>query len=283
MTLTETILKKVSQLPPFPVVVQRALQLLADPHSSTQDVVDVIQFDQSITADLLRLCNSAYFGLQRKVHSLREAVVLIGFNQLFEIVLSRQCSKLYADPCTGYDLQRGELWRHSVAAALLSGIIARRLKRQTSPVLFTAALLHDIGKMLLSEFVKDYFQDITRLIGEKPISFSEAEKEILGIDHAELGGKISAAWKFPPIIVQAVRYHHTPSAAPERNDDIVQLTHLCDVIAMLTGIGGGSDGLYYHADADVMSRYHIKEDDVVQLMLQLDDAFGQVKELLNVT
>lgn len=282
MIQVEKILRKIAQLPPFPVVIQRALQLVADPHSSAQDVVDVIQYDQSITVDVLKLCNSAYFGLRRKVHSLREALVLIGFNQLFGIVVGRQCSHLYGKPHAGYDLQRGELWRHSVASALLSGIICKRLNRQASPVLFTAALLHDIGKVILSEFVKDYFDDIAKLVEERSISFSDAEKEILGIDHAELGGKITTEWKFPEVIVSSVRFHHTPFSTSAK-DETVRLTHLCDVIAMLTGIGGGSDGLYYHSSEEIMNHYHLKEEDIERFMLQLDDQFRQVKELLNVT
>jgi putative nucleotidyltransferase with HDIG domain len=282
MSLVDKILRKVSQLPPFPVVVQRALQLVADPNSSAQSVVDVIQFDQSITADVLRLCNSAYFSLQRKVNSLREALVLIGFNQLFEIILGRQSSHLFSRASTGYDLQRGELWRHSVASALLSGIISRRLGRQPSPVLFTAALLHDIGKVILSEFVKDYFEDIKKLIEEKSVSFSDAEKEILGIDHAELGGRITEEWKFPKVIVSSVRYHHTPFSTSDQ-DETVRLTHLCDVIAMLTGIGGGSDGLFYHSPDEILNHYRLKEEDIERFMIQLEEQFGQVKELLNVT
>lgn len=282
MILVEKILRKVAQLPPFPVVVQRALQLVADPNSSAQDVVDVIQYDQSITVDVLKLCNSAYFGLRRKVHSLREALVLVGFNQLFGIVLGRQCSHLYGKPHAGYDLQRGELWRHSVAAALLSGIISKRLNRQPSPVLFTATLLHDIGKVILSEFVKDYFDDIARLVEGRSISFSDAEKEILGIDHAQLGGRIITEWKFPKVIVSSVRYHHTPFSTSEQ-DETVRLTHLCDVIAMLTGIGGGSDGLHYHSYEEAVNHYHLTDADIERFMIQLDDQFGKVKELLNVT
>jgi len=278
----EKILRKVAELPPFPVVVQRALQLVADPRSSTQEVVDVIQFDQSITADLLRLCNSAYFGLQRKVSSLREALVLIGFNQLFEIVLSRQTSHLFSNPSPGYDLQRGELWRHSVTCALLSGIISRRLGRPPSPVLFTATLLHDIGKVVLSEFVNDYFGEIQKLVTEKSISFSDAEKEILGIDHAELGGKITEQWQFPKVIVSSVRFHHTPFSAAEE-EDIVRFTHLCDVVAILSGIGVGSDGLHYHSFDEIIEYYHLQQEDVERFMIELNDQFGKVKELLNIT
>src|SRR4030042_295484 len=115
MNLVDEILQSATELPPFPAVIQRALQLIEDPRSSARDVVDVIQYDQSITAEVLKLCNSAYFGLSRTVHSLREALVMIGFNQLLEIVLSRESAPLLYEPCKGYDLEQGELWRHSGA------------------------------------------------------------------------------------------------------------------------------------------------------------------------
>ncbi len=84
------------------------------------------------------------------------------------------------------------------------------------------------------------------------------------------------------MIVSSVRYHHTPFSS-SGEDEIVQLTHLCDVVAMLTGIGGGSDGLYYHSSEEIMNHYRLKEEDIERFMIQLDDQFGQVKELLNVT
>jgi HD-like signal output (HDOD) protein len=123
MSLLDTILESVTQLPPFPAVIQRAFQLVDDPKSSAQDVVDVIQYDQSITVNVLKLCNSAHFGLRRTVHSLRDALVLIGFHQLLEIILSQASGKFFSGDCKGYDLENGELWQHSVACALLPRII----------------------------------------------------------------------------------------------------------------------------------------------------------------
>lgn len=282
MSLIEDILQSISELPPFPMVIQRTLQLIDDPQSSAQDVVDVIQYDQSITMDVLRLCNSAYFGLRRDVHSLREALVMIGFNQLLEIILSREGARLYGKPCTGYDLSQGELWRHSVACALLSKIIAKRLNKETSPAHFTAALLHDIGKMVLSNFLKDYLEEIRDLTQKKQLSFVEAEREVLGIDHAELGGKITEQWGFPKVIVSAVWYHHTPFLTQE-NHEMVQLIYMCDMVALMTGIGGGVDGLSYHGYGEVLKQYNLKEKDIEKFMVQLDDRFHLVEEILNVT
>lgn len=202
------------------------------------------------------------------------------FDQLLEIILSLESVKLYGKACNGYDLDQGELWRHSVACALLSKIIAKRLNRQASPVHFTAALLHDIGKMVLSKFVKDYFEEIRSLTQKESLSFVEAEREVLGIDHAELGGRITEQWKFPNSIVSAVRYHHTPFSAPE-DSEVVQLIYLCDTVALMTGIGGGADGLSYHAHGEVMKQYNLKEKDIERFIILLEDRFHLVDEMLN--
>ena len=280
MNLEEKILQSMDQLPPFPMVIQRAITLIDDPKTSALELVDVIQYDQSLTLDVLKLCNSAYFGLRREVKSLREALVMIGFNQLLEIILSRQSAKFFRDPCKGYDLQQGGLWRHSVACALLTRIISKRLNRESTPTHFTAALLHDIGKMVLSKFVKDYSDEIKNVVKNQNLSFIEAEKQILGIDHAELGGKVANKWNFPNMIVSAIRYHHTPFLVPEYYE-VVQLIYLCDFVALMNGIGGGTDGLIYRAyGMDMMKQYDLKEKDIELFMIQLDDRFELVDDVL---
>jgi putative nucleotidyltransferase with HDIG domain len=280
MNLIDNILQSISELPPFPMVIQRALQLIDDPKSSAQDIVDVIQYDQSITVNVLKLCNSAYFGLRRNVNSLREALVMIGFNQLLEIIMSRESANLFRGSCKGYGLENGGLWQHSVACSLLTRIISKRLNREVTPAYFTAALLHDVGKMILSKFVKDYFEEIKKTVQEKQISFVDAEREILGMDHAELGGKITEQWEFPKAIVSAVRYHHTPFLAKE-DHDIVQMIYLCDVVALITGIGVGVDGLSYQSYGEVMKQYNLNEKDIEKFIVQLDDRFQLVNEVLS--
>ncbi len=282
MNLVDRILQDALELPPFPVVMQRAVELIQDPGSSAQQVIDVIQFDQSITFNVLKFCNSAYYGgLRRTVNSLREALVMIGFDQLLEIVLSHQSAQLLQGSCEGYDLEYGELWKHSVACALLSRIVSKGLKQEASNSPFTVALIHDIGKMILHKFVKDYFEEIRHLIRLKSLSFVEAEREVLGIDHAELGGRIAEQWKFPKSIVSAVQYHHTPFLAPE-NREAVQLVYLCDLIAMMTGIGGGADGLTYHGYKEVMNQYGLKEKDIERFISRLEDQFHTVEQIMKV-
>ena len=282
MNLVEAILQTITQLPPFPAVIQRVLQLVEDPKTSARDVVEVIQYDQSVTANVLMVCNSAYFSLRRPVHSLEEALVRIGFNNLVEIILTRGTSFLFFRACQGYQLQNGELWRHSVACALLSQILADRLNQRKSPIQFTVNLLHDVGKVVLTGFVKDHFEEIRRRVEEENLSFLEADKATLGIDHAELGGRIAESWKFPPDIITGIRYHHTPFLAPEFHE-LVSLAYLSDVVALMTGIGGGADGLSYHGYQEVMEQYALKEQDLEAVVVDLETRMKKVEGYLKLS
>ncbi len=268
MSYLEEIIHSCDQLPPFPAVINRALDLMNNPRTSVQDIVEAIQYDQAITANVLKVCNSAYYGLRQPVGNLKDAVLFLGFTQLLEILLSGMSGAMMTRAVTGYDLEPGELWKHSVSAALLSQIIPRRLNREPSPMHFTAALIHDIGKVLLNSYVGQQSQAIKERVRFGGVTFLEAEKEILGIDHAELSALITEKWNFPGEIVQAIRYHHTPMEA-ESNLEAVYLIYLSDLIAILSGIGGGMDGLSYSGYKQIMQYFRLEEKDIERFIAQL--------------
>ena len=281
MNLVEAILQFVTQLPPFPAVLQRVLHMVEDPKSSAQDVVEVIQYDQALTANVLMVCNSAYFSLRQPVSSVRDALVKIGFNRLIEIILARGSAPIFCQACQGYNLKSGELWRHSVACALLSQIVSTRIKREKSPAQFTSALLHDVGKIILSQFVKEHFEEIKNTAHKKGLSFTEAEKEVLGINHAELGGKISERWKFPSNIVAGIRYHHTPFLARESHE-LVSTIYLCDFIALTIGFKGGADGFSCLGHKEVLKQFGLMKKDLEQVDKQLERELKQVELILHI-
>jgi putative nucleotidyltransferase with HDIG domain len=280
MNRVELIVQSIDQLPPFPAIILRALQSINDPRSSAQDVVKIIQYDQGVTFQVLKVCNSAYFNLRRQVHSLKEALVFMGFNTLMQIILKRCFQGVLDRPCQGYDLDTGALWKHSVSCAILTEIVALRIQKEPNATQFTAALLHDMGKVVLSTFVRDTFVEIKALVREQGYSFIAAEREVLGMDHAELGGLIAEKWKFPGQIIEAVRFHHTPWLSRGEDPDLVSLIHLANCMALITGIGGGSDGLYYEGDPEIMKQFRLREKDVEQCLVQLNDRLRVVESWL---
>lgn len=274
------ILRSIDNLPPFPEVYRKATRLLQNPETSVDNLIQVLQYDQSITANVLKMCNSAYYGLTRKVHSLREGLVLLGNNQLKEILSGSALSQFYQKESKGYDLGRGELWKSAISSALVSQIICKIIEGKENPTVFTTALLHDIGKVVLNDFVWEENKKISQLVQEEGYSFEEAERQILGMDHAEVGAKIAELWNFPEDMIRAIRLHHTPETAPE-NDIITPIVYLSDVIILTMGVGMGSDGLFYRGKEGIMKRFGLKEKDLEKIMVDFYDAYNNVQNILN--
>jgi len=274
------IIKKIDKLPPFPAVYRKAMQLLRNPETSVAELIQVIQYDQAITANVLRMCNSAYYGLQRKINSLRDGLVVLGNNQLKEIVSGSTMVNFYQRKSEGYDLERGELWKSAISSALISQIICKLIGRPENPTLFTAALLHDVGKIILNDFVWEENKKIVQLVQEGGYSFEEAEQNVLGMDHAEVGAIIAEQWGFPEDIIRAIRLHHSPEEVPE-DDIITPIVYLSDVVTLIMGIGVGSDGLSYRGKEEVMKRFGLKERDLERVMVDFYEAYNNVQNILS--
>lgn len=275
------ILKSIKQLPPFPNVATKALRLLDDPEASVDKLIAVIQYDQAITANVLKLCNSAYYGLRRKVRSLREGLVLLGNAELKDIILASTVAKFFHKENKGYDLAMGELWKHAVATGVMAKTISDRVDDSEPPSLFTAALLHDIGKVVLSSFVDRYFEQIIGLVTAGDHSFLEAESAMFGINHAELGAKITESWDFPEDIVEAIRLHHRGEEASDA-DRVTPIVYLANILTLSMGIGVGRDGLSYRGKEGVMKRYGLKSKDLQAIVIDFYDEYGKVEDILQV-
>lgn len=239
----EEILASVEAFPSMPGAAARLLSMLDDPEISADQVEDVLRYDPGLTAGVLRLANSSYFGFAQRIGSLRQAIVTLGSKQLVQMVMATCMSTIMNQNVQGYDMGGGDLWRHSIAASVTSEGLVRVLGITADEALFTAALLHDVGKLVLGSFVKDgYAEMATGAVSEE--AFQEAEKRILGVDHAEVGARILEAWSFPDRIVSAVRFHHRPDEA-EPTDQTIDLVHVANVLCRMIGVGIGRDGLQY--------------------------------------
>ncbi len=273
MSLMEEIIAAVDEMPPFPQVVQRALQALTDPEYEVSGLVDILKVDQAVTANILKLCNSAYFGLPRKVASLKEAVVYLGANQLRQLLLSGAASKIYEKPSEGYAVFADELWRHALATAVMAQVLRRHLRFKIDEnLIFTAALLHDVGKVVLSSFVIDKYRTIESKVESGECSFQEAEREILGFDHAEIGGKIAEKWEFPPEIIAAIRFHHEPSRSSKEFRLLSELVALANNLTVMVGYGTGVDGLACRGHDLLLKKLKVSEKDleVILLLFQIE-------------
>lgn len=223
--LVKDITAAAERLPPFPDIAWKIVSLVRS-MAPVREIEELIALDPTIAARILRMGNSAYYGRQQGVRTVREAILLLGDKRLMQVVIAA-CATLYYGP--GNSAEERELWEHSVNTALLSEIIARRILNEGALTLYTASLLHDIGKTILNLYARIYLHSSLREIrGESDIV--RAERRALGIDHQELGGLISRNWKFPPDIVSAIQHHHNPDKAG-KFEPITSLVYIADTLA----------------------------------------------------
>ncbi|KMY65646.1 hypothetical protein AAU61_20925 [Desulfocarbo indianensis] len=280
MKLVEEILAKVEHLPGMPAIVQQILLIVSDPDFEFQRVADLVRIDPGITADVLRICNSPFYGLRNKISSLDQAIAYLGSNQIVEIVLSGKVVGHFKKPQYGYRLARGELWRHSMATALMAQRLGERLNYPDLPTLFTGALLHDVGKLVLSEHVGEKFDEIEKLVNEQGMSFVHAERKVLGLDHALLGAAVARKWNLPEPICHAIAFHHNLEPA-KKHRAIVRLVSLANLLVVNLGVGSGAQGLAAPVPQGLLQEVGLKSRDLDKLSLELKDILDQADELLN--
>jgi putative nucleotidyltransferase with HDIG domain len=244
-----------SQLKFFPSAPGAAVKLLAlidNPEINLSRIEKILRQDAGLTANFLKLANSAYFGIPAKVGSVRQAIVLLGLKRLIQMVIASCVSAIMEKPVPGYDFFEGELWRHSIAVTVAAEGLAKELNVETAEEISTAALLHDVGKFVLSYGVIDDYQKVESALSSGR-AYDVAENRVTGTNHAFIGGLILDHWSLPADIVNAVRWHHDPDSA-EQSDLMLDIVHVANVLCVMIGIGVGRSGLQHQPSAAVIER-----------------------------
>jgi len=281
MTDLKAIVEQIDQLEPVPPIATQILALTEDPDSSLAEISDLILNDPALTANLLKICNSAFFSLPRQVESVRDAISLMGLDQIVEIVLFNGLSASFKKEMVGYGLGERELWRHAVSSAHVAGILADRLgASQNKHLIYTAALVKDIGKLILGRFVAFSYEQINILVQSQGQSFNDAEREVIGMNHEELGALVGKKWNFSDKMIYIIRHHHL-SDESARQDFETALVYLADIICMMMGICTGADGLSYRFYGDVLNQMSLSENDLQGIIAEAGKNQQQVEMLLN--
>jgi putative nucleotidyltransferase with HDIG domain len=276
------ILNRLDQLAPIPPIANQIMALAGDPDSSLSEIADLIINDPAITANLLKTCNSAYFGLSRKVDSVQDAITLLGLDHVVQLVMLDSVSQNLKREVEGYGLGEGELWRHAVSSAYVAKALAARYgAAKNRHLIFTAALLKDIGKLILGRYVAFSFEKINILVNAQGYSFNDAEKKILGMNHEELGALIGEKWGFSEKLVYIIGHHHLADESA-REDLATSLVYLSDIICMMMGVGTGADGLAYRFYSHILKRLALSEKDFQGVMAAAAENQQQIEHLLSI-
>lgn len=235
-----SILDGIENLDPLPVTAQRLISFIGNEQSSIHEIAEIVEYDPAVAANVVRIANSAAFSGRYPVDKVRDAVIRLGIGNLVTIVLDG-CLKLLKSDAPLFDLTEREFHRHSAASSLVIKALAKETTIPLPPPASIAALLHDIGKLIMVRYLNADPSSLVSRCQEKQISFVQAEREILGCDHAEVGGAITRKWDFPKEIIEAIEKHH--QVFPEGNGVVLDVVMLANYAAKSMGAGLGAEGL----------------------------------------
>jgi len=269
------------EIPTIPVVVARAVGVINNPRSSAKDLTDLIINDQVLAAKILKVANSAYYGLPSKVNNLNRAITLIGFNEVKRMIMPI----LLLDTFKGFKNNKffssQMFWTHSLAVAAASEILTERIKAPYDMgEARVAGLLHDIGRLIIVQYFPNEFESIMSEV-ELGIKVRMAEFSILGVDHGEVGAQVTEAWNLPKSLVNVIRYHHDYKGCPEDHKLLAEIVLVGDYLSYQLDIKGLAFGNEPGLVDEVKTKYITNEEESEILLTKLETEVERSQMLLN--
>ena len=268
-SLSREIVAEIDELPQFPENIVYLQKLINDPETELSEIARQISMDPALTADLLRLVNSASYTLPKKVDNIVEAVKVVGLRRLKNILYTQGTQMLL-------DKNQKWLWDHSWKAAYYAYFLARNFRRKKDILddVYVGGILHDMGKIIFSSVHPHLLEKINNFCKTRNIDRDLMEDLSAGLNHAEIGALIAEKWNFPDVLVGAIRYHHEPFNAPDTNTDVTYTVYLANALCDLES----GAVVYDQLDAAVLKQYQIiSETQLKQIHEKLQEAFIREK------
>ena len=247
MLMEKEFLKKkiqsIIQLPALPAIAIEIINMVEDPRTSASMLGRVISKDQVLTAKVLKIANSPFYGFSRKIATIDFAIIVLGFDTLKEVVMSVSLISSLSKKLTR-EFNSRQFWDHSIACGVIARALARNHGYRVIGEVFIAGLLHDIGILIINQYLFNEYKEIVKLIKQEKLSLEDAEMRVLGVTHGEIGSWLAEKWNFPGQLVDTIAYHHHPIQS-EQYREIVSIIHMADVLCQKLDNG------YFELEKDI--------------------------------
>ena len=274
--LREKILFRLKSLPAMPQVVLKARQVMKNPKLGVRHLAQVMDKDPAMVVKILKTANSAYYGVTGTISSIQSAIALVGERAVEEIIVMSVSSGFLDRMLEGYGLRSTDMWKHSLAVAFGSQIIAGKKVKELENSAFFAGLLHDVGKIVLDKYIYERKEMFEEFLVDGQQTFLNAESNILGFDHSQIGFEMCKAWGMSKDLIAAVKFHHYPSRS--NNNKLAYIVHVADCISILSGFAAGSGRLLYQMEKNAMAFLGLQEGDLRDTMCQAVEAVQKTEE-----
>lgn len=270
---------KLRDVPPLPVVVTKAIQVINDPDSSAKELTDLIIHDQVLAAKILKVANSAYYGLPSKISNLNRAITLIGFDEVKRMIAPILLLNTFKDfQSTEYFSSR-DFWTHSLAVADACEILVEKTDQsQNTGEARVVGLLHDVGRLILVGVLQFHFNKVMKKVS-MGVDVLKAEEGILGLDHAKIGAKITESWNLPESVVNTIKYHHDPENAGEHSY-LAEVVCMADYLANELEIKSLVIGETHNVPDYIRDRFIQEENDLDIILTKLETEVEKAKTLI---
>lgn len=275
----EKIIDKIKALPTLSVVVAKVINVVSNPMTSAKDLSDIIVVDQALTAKVLRLANSAFYGFPFRIKNVTQAVSILGFDTIRNLALTVSVYKVFTSSSeTGFSHQ--EFWKHCVGSAICANLLAKRIKYKSPEGAFTAGLLHDIGKSFFDQYMNKEYKEALLYVREHNVPIEEAEMKIIGVDHAHVGRLMAEKWNLPVELKAGIASHHHPEQEVEEHVTAM-IVCAANILCKKKRIGFGGDEVIKPFSREAKELLLLDESGEAELMEALDKELKAAEAFLN--
>ena len=275
----QKIIEKIDDLPTLPRTVLKITELVNDPKSSAKELARVITDDQVLTARLLKLVNSSFYGFPERISTVTGAIVLLGFDAIRNLLLTTSVFDLFANRNRQKKQDQEKFWDHSLGCAVGAKVIGNYLRHDKIEELFVSGLLHDIGKIVEMMYLADEYTKVVAVIDKENILMTTAENKVLGYNHAEVGKLLAEKWNLPVKLVQVIAHHHHPDNAGSFAVEAA-IVHLADIFCRALNMGYGGDNKIPPLDTLAWERLKIQTSAIESIMETMHREYRDISSFI---
>ena len=277
ISMRERILAGIKDLPAMPQVITEIQAQMAGAEINTRKICGLIEADPAVATKVLRSANSAYYGRSGRVATITVALNLIGLKGLLEVVAFVGAQRLLSGRLPGYGYEAEDLWRHSIAVACGSKLLALSKDPGISDTAYLAGLIHDVGRIIMDRLILEMKADIANFMESEQKTFLDAETRFFGLNHAKVAAEVCTKWKFPSEMANAIGWHHDPSKSNQNL--LAYILHMADHLATMIGISYDSDDVLSQVEEGTMDFLGLKQTDLGDLVSKITEAVDRASQL----